>query len=156
MGIGDRVERVIVEETYQVNRLILQQQDWQLAREHLSGCLPEEGCGLIGGSVSGSEVWGRLVLPVENLLHSPVRYRMNPQRQLQALQKIDDTGLQLVGIFHSHPDGPQTPSITDMNEFLYPGVLALILSRPDGTEDWILRAFHVSDGGFFEIQASLG
>lgn len=156
MGIGDRIERVIVEETYQVTRLILRQQDWQLVREHVSGCLPEEGCGLIGGSVLGNAGWGEVVIPVENFLHSPVRYRMDPQGQIQALQKIDDMGLQLVGIFHSHPDGAQKPSTTDMKEFLYPGVLALILSCPAGAEDWNLRAFRVSCGRFFEIQVNLG
>jgi proteasome lid subunit RPN8/RPN11 len=92
---------------------------------HLENCLPEEACGLVGGL--GDQA--RLILPVENELHSPVRFFMRPIDQFKAMQRIEDSGLELVGIFHSHPNGPARPSQTDLAEFFYPGTLALIASR---------------------------
>jgi proteasome lid subunit RPN8/RPN11 len=96
---------------------------------HLESCLPEEACGLVGGL--GEQA--RLILPVENELHSPVRFFMRPIDQFKAMERIDAGGLELVGIFHSHPNGPGHPSPTDLAEFFYPGTLALIASRPGKT-----------------------
>jgi proteasome lid subunit RPN8/RPN11 len=39
-----------------------------------------------------------------------------------------EAGEELVAIYHSHPDGPAAPSLTDVVEHEYPGVLYLIVS----------------------------
>ena len=91
---------------------------------HLDRNLPEEACGLVAGS--GQQV--QKVLPVENELHSPVRFQMAPLEQLKAFEQIEADGLNLLAIFHSHPNGPDHPSQTDVSEFYYPGVAVLIAS----------------------------
>ena len=73
-----------------------------------------------------SSVWG--FLPVENMLHSPVRFQMEPSAQFKALLNIEEAGQELLAIFHSHPTGPARPSETDVAEFYYPGALVLIAS----------------------------
>lgn len=114
-------------------------------REHVLSCLPEEACGLLGGRIDGAKAAVKVVIPVENVLHSPVRFRMDPREQLRAFNRLDDLGLELVGIFHSHPTGPNAPSATDLAEFYYPGVAFLIWSP--GSEGWQLRAFHIAGEG---------
>jgi len=111
---------------------------------HADACLPEEACGLLGG-LDGE---ARLALAVANQLHSPVRFRMDPSEQLRAFQSLEAAGLELIAIYHSHPNGPPTPSPTDITEFAYPGVLALILMPGDG--GWEVRAFEMLPGGFRE------
>ncbi|MDT8899272.1 MAG: M67 family metallopeptidase [Thermanaerothrix sp.] len=105
--------------------------------EHVVHCVPEEACGLLGGC--GSIV--KRIIPVTNRLHSPVRFYMEPTELLKALEALEEEGLELVGIFHSHPHGPAVPSETDLNEFAYPESLMVILS-PQG-KDWQLRAFEI-------------
>ena len=114
-------------------------------RAHVLACLPEEACGLLGGRIDGTEAIVQCVIPMENELHSPVRFRMVPSEQLQAFNMLDDLGLELVGIFHSHPTGPEAPSATDLAEFYYPGVAFLIWSP--GAEGWQLRAFRIAGDG---------
>lgn len=117
---------------------------------HILGCLPEEACGMIGGRAGQAEV----VLPVTNLLHSPVRFRMEPHEQLKAFFWLEEQGLDLIAVFHSHPHGPPHPSHTDLDEFAYPGVLALIWSpaeagaAPDG---WQVRAFQIDNRQSHEV-----
>lgn len=120
-------------------------------RAHCLGCLPEEACGLLGGSFqTGAGVQAQVVLPVANTLHSPVRFRMDPEEQLKAFYWLDEHALDLVGIFHSHPSGPEHPSATDLTEFAYPGVFTLILSpHPveaplDDPSAWLLHAFDIT------------
>lgn len=114
---------------------------WRQMLAHVQACLPEEACGLIGSAQSPAgdppanvpqalepAPLAAAVLPIENELHSPVRFRMAPTEQLKAFYWLEERGLELSAIFHSHPRGPVHPSATDLAEFAYPGVLMLILS----------------------------
>jgi len=135
---------------------------WQQMLAHVLSCLPEEACGLVGSAQSASAgpapqgVAAAVILPIENELHSPVRFKMAPAEQIKAFYWFDEHQLELAAIFHSHPLGPDHPSPTDLAEFAYPGVLMLIISPlyPASTpvktaEDvagWQVRAFRI-DGG---------
>ncbi len=140
-------------------RLEIAEEYWQNMLAHLQNCLPEEGCGLLGGRLrgAGEELTARvsMVLPVENELHSPTRFRMDPARLVQAFYTLEEQGLELSAIFHSHPTGPQIPSPTDRGEFAYPGVLAVICSRaaPSADDDWVVRAFQIT--GIFDPNAAI-
>lgn len=98
---------------------------------------PEEACGLLGGKARQVV----LHLPVENVEHSPVHFRMEPRQQLESLQRLDAEKLDLVAIWHSHPMGPDEPSASDVAEFFYPGVRVIILSMHE--ETWQARAFTI-------------
>lgn len=108
---------------------------WAQMRDHIRSALPEEACGLIGGV--GDEA--RLVLAVSNELHSAVRFRMDPQQQLDAFLRFENEGLELIGIYHSHPHGPERPSPTDAAEWMYADVKSLIWAPRMGK--WSARAF---------------
>lgn len=94
----------------------------QTMLDHIHRCLPEEACGLLAGQ-------GELVkdaLPVTNQLHSPTRFYMDPVELVKNLHWIDDHNLEILGIYHSHPNGPDHPSETDLQEYLYPTAAAVI------------------------------
>lgn len=112
---------------------------------HLAACLPEEGCGLLGGL----EGVCSLHVPVRNELRSPTAFRMNPREQLQAFLQFENLGLELIAIYHSHPSGPQVPSATDVAEFAYPGVISLICLPQD--RNWSVRGFIIDGGHVTEI-----
>jgi proteasome lid subunit RPN8/RPN11 len=99
---------------------------------------------VIGGK--GNRV--ALTLGVPNALRSPVRFRMQPRAQLRAFQRIETAGLELVGIYHSHPDGPDHPSPTDVAEALYQAVY-LIWFRAGGK--WRARGFRIEAGAYSEV-----
>ena len=98
--------------------------------DHVLSCLPEEACGLL----AGRDGLVTLALPIENAAHSPVRYRMEPRAQVGELLSIEALGLDLLGIYHSHPNGPAVPSATDQAEVYDPETLALIWCS--GSRGW--------------------
>jgi len=105
---------------------------------------PQEACGLLAGRSIGDTAQVVEVLPIQNSLHSPTRFRMEPSEQLEAFNWIDDQGLELTGIYHSHPQGQSEPSPTDVDEARYPEVVQLIWSRqPAG---WQCNAFLIQSG----------
>ncbi len=112
-------------------------------RRRVSRCSPFEACGLLAGR--GSRVEMEIGIP--NAAHSPVRFHMQP-RQLRAFQRIEAAGLELVGIYHSHPSGPDHPSPTDLAEAAYP-VAYLIWFRAG--KRWRARGYRFTGGKFKEI-----
>lgn len=101
---------------------------------------------MLGGRVDRVE----LVLPIENIDHSPVRYRMEARAQVDGLGRIEDLGLDLLGAFHSHPAGPVGVSESDVREWQYPEA-ALIVCAPGADGGWRMRAFRVDEGGVVEL-----
>lgn len=123
---------------------------WRLITEQLTRELPNEACGLLGGRAGVVEQ----VIAVENAARSPVRYRMDPARQLEAMLAIETAGLELMAIYHSHPNGPATPSPTDIAEAYYPDSLYLICA-PDEHGRWRGRAFRIVDGQVSEAPVAI-
>jgi proteasome lid subunit RPN8/RPN11 len=122
---------------------------WQTIVSHVGKSLPEEACGLLAGK--GDTI--QAVFSVTNQLHRPDRFRMNPAEQYEVFRQIDEQGLELSGIFHSHPSGPETPSRTDLAEFAYPGVAYLIMFLREQT--WQARIFEIRDEHYEEITLEL-
>lgn len=109
--------------------------------DHVLSCLPEEACGLLGGTGALAS----LMLPVANAARSSTRFRMDPQDQVEAMTRVEGAGLDLVAIFHSHPCGPAGPSETDLREAAYPESAYLIWSP--GSGGWECRAFWIGPQG---------
>jgi proteasome lid subunit RPN8/RPN11 len=125
--------------------LVLSADQWAEICNHLQKQIPDEACGLIGGHDSKAEI----VIPVTNELHSPVRFHMAPQEQLDAFIKLEKNEMDLIAIFHSHPAGPPHPSKTDIADFFYPDVVTLICYPSDN--NWIGRAYKIEGNQYFEI-----
>lgn len=98
---------------------------------------PNEACGLLGGKDEKVEIF----LPVSNALNSPVAFTMVPEEQLQAFLYLEEKQLDLLAIFHSHPNGPINPSRSDIEQFYYPGTLYVIWSPLN--EIGHLHAYHI-------------
>jgi [CysO sulfur-carrier protein]-S-L-cysteine hydrolase len=108
---------------------------------HAREDLPNECCGMIGGRDGAA---GRVVR-VENAAASPLRYEMDPQGQYDALKEIEDSGEELVAIYHSHTRSAAYPSQTDVNEaVMWPEQVYVIVSLADeGAPD--VKAFDLAD-----------
>jgi len=121
-----------------IAHLILTAQQVQEMIDHVSSHAPLEACGLLAGKNDRVE----RVLFVQNQAQSPVRFVMDPIEQLKAFDWIDDNRLDLLGIFHSHPAGPETVSPTDIAEAAY-DVVHIICSQKD--DQWKLRGFWIEN-----------
>lgn len=119
---------------------------------HVRACLPEEACGILGGRRGRDRVTVKQVFVLENELRSPVRFRIHPREQLRAFQQLEKSGMELVGIWHSHPRGPGELSATDLAEAAYPEAALLVWfpsSQPES--GWKVRAFFTAAGQVEEV-----
>ena len=105
-----------------MSNLLISQSLYKQMLEHVQSTVPEEACGL----VAGTDNLATKIYSVSNELHSPTRFRMEPGEQIRIFLEMEQQGLDLLAIYHSHPKGPGHPSATDRAEFAYPGVITLI------------------------------
>jgi proteasome lid subunit RPN8/RPN11 len=129
-------------------QLLLSNQHWRAMLAHVDEQAPLEACGLLAGKNERVEK----VILIRNQAQSPARFVMDPYEQLRAFDWIESNGLDLLGIFHSHPAGPETASVTDIAEAAYE-VVHLIWSRRDGR--WQARGFWIEDGNATEVSLQI-
>ncbi|WP_425462715.1 Mov34/MPN/PAD-1 family protein [Melghirimyces algeriensis] len=86
--------------------------------------LPFEGCGILAGK--GQRI--TRFYPVPNQDRSTCSFSFEPKAYLKNLKQMDDKGLSLLGILHSHPHSDPYPSTRDILEWHYPDVSNWILS----------------------------
>ncbi len=101
-------------------------------RRHLISAYPAEGCGfLVGARRPDGEVVISHQLPVDNHRVADgaarTRYFISPDDFRVAEREAAANGLQVVGVYHSHPDSAAQPSSYD-REHAWPWYRYLIAS----------------------------
>jgi proteasome lid subunit RPN8/RPN11 len=101
---------------------------------------PDECCGMIA-TRDGEAVE---LYPTVNAAHSPLRYEIDGAEQYRVQMAIEDAGLELGAIYHSHTKTAPYPSQTDVNLAFYPDALYVILGVAGEEAD--VRAYRIVDG----------
>lgn len=95
---------------------------------HVEKAYPEEGAGfLIGANGEVKEILALSNSREDGARHN--RFLFTPEDYLQAEIKAEGLGLDLIGVFHSHPDCPNIPSEYD-REWAQP-FFSYIITRVD-------------------------
>jgi proteasome lid subunit RPN8/RPN11 len=102
---------------------------------------PLEACGLLAGI--GGQITRCYALT--NADASPDHYSMKPEEQFAAVKDMRAAGLNMLGIWHSHPASPARMSAEDMRLAYTPEVVYVILSLAEAGMPR-LGAFLVRDG----------
>jgi len=101
---------------------------------HGESTYPDEGAGLLLGIANGDlrAVSTILILPnsrEQSARHN--RYLLTPQDMIRGEREADHLGVDVIGIFHSHPDHPNRPSEFD-REWAVPWYSYIITSVSKG------------------------
>lgn len=116
-------------------------------KEHALRGYPEEVCGILGGTVpqpSANLKWVRRARPLVNVKEEERarRYLVDPKQYVEAERELEASGLQVVGIYHSHPDHPARPSDFDL-EHAWPWYSYVILRVTrlliEDVTSWLLK-----------------
>ena len=107
---------------------------------HARADAPNECCGMIA-SRDGEAV---AVHRARNAAASPLRYEIEGMEQYRIQTAIEDAGLELGAIYHSHTRSAPLPSQTDINLAFYPEALYIIVGLAGQDPD--IRAFRIVDG----------
>jgi len=99
---------------------------------------PLECCGILGGK--GDRV--EKVFDLENAERSPIQYSISPQEQMRVYEEMEKGAMEMVAIYHSHPQTIPFPSETDVKFAFYPEVASIIISLKE--EEPMVKAFRIN------------
>ncbi len=125
---------------------------------HSLEVFPREACGLLAGD--GDAV--RKVYCMRNAENSEVTYALDPGEQFSIMKQIEDKGLKLIAIYHSHTGSPAFPSATDVARAFFPGTkdenfpgVAYVIASVSENGLRELHAFLIKGEGIEEIEVKL-
>jgi proteasome lid subunit RPN8/RPN11 len=137
----------------------------QIIRTHAESTYPDECCGIIlGYAMSGGKTVVE-VMPTENAWNTEAanfpgddtgasqkrRYAIASQVMLQAQKQARNRSLNIIGIYHSHPDAAAIPSECD-RLYAWPEYSYIIVSVQKGKAE-ILQSWSLDDNHQFQPEA---
>ena len=101
---------------------------------HSEEAYPQESCGLLVGQRVGDTIRVHEVHRSENVAMEPAhRFEVDPQLRFDLERWLRKGSLELVGIYHSHPERDALPSCTDIARAWEPNLVWLITAVKDGS-----------------------
>lgn len=115
-------------------------------KAHGAAAYPYEGCGLLLGEVVNGRTHVTAIKPLPNVWpdeeEKRVRFRIDPEAWKNVELEAMLAGLDVVGVFHSHPDHPPVASPRDLAWAAWPGYSYLITQvragKPTFSQSWQL------------------
>jgi len=107
-----------------LQKITLSQSDKKILSEYSENQKPNESCAILFGK--DNQVLDLFL--TENIEESPINFTISNKQLIQAYSIAEEKKLEVVGIFHSHPDSDAFPSNTDKKFMLSNPVVWIIYS----------------------------
>lgn len=102
--------------------------------------LPNEACGYL----AGNNRIATTLYELTNTDHSPEHFTLDPMEQFKAIKSARNAGLEIIAMFHSHPETLARPSLEDIRLAYDPMISYVIVSLQDSNAD--IKSFRIRDG----------
>ena len=105
-----------------MQKIILKQSDKKILVQHSESQKPNEACAILFGKED--EVLD--IFFTDNIEESPINFTISNEQLIEAYKIAEDQNVEIVGIFHSHPNSDAFPSNTD-KKFMQSNPVAWII-----------------------------
>ena len=114
----------------------IEQEAWDLMVAHAQKTYPNECCGAMLGTSDGDNKTVSVAMVLDNVSQGSqaARYELRPEDLLKADREARARGLDMIGIYHSHPDCAAYFSETDLKNSC-PWYSFVVLSVQKGSFD---------------------
>jgi proteasome lid subunit RPN8/RPN11 len=111
----------------------IESEPWSAMVAHARRTYPNECCGAMLGMIDDENKQVRVAIELENAFEGAqaARYELRPEDLLAADRAARDRGMELIGIYHSHPDCDAYFSTTDLKNSC-PWYSFVVLSIKEG------------------------
>jgi len=111
---------------------------------------PIEACGILAGKEGKVEK----IYKMTNTNRSSDHFMMEPKEQFAVVKDIRSSGLEMLAIYHSHPETPARPSAEDIQLALTPDVIYVIISLQNSTNP-AMMGFLIEDGNVNDVTVEI-
>ena len=92
-----------------MQKIILKQSDKKILSQYSENQKPNESCAILFGK--NNQVLD--IFLAENIDESPINFTISNEQLLEGYKIAEDKKMDVIGIFHSHPNSDAFPSNTD-------------------------------------------
>ncbi len=93
--------------------LVLSKNHVAILKRHARQNEPNESCAILFGRNEDRKFSISDIFLTRNASPSPVNFTISNEELIKAYQESEKKSLEVIAIFHSHPDSPAYPSLTD-------------------------------------------
>jgi len=110
---------------------------------------PIEACGIL----AGTDGKVKKLYKMTNADAASDHFMTEPAEQFAVVKDIRSAGLEMLAIYHSHPESPARPSAEDIRLALTPDVIYVIVSLLDDAPT--AKGFLMDDGNVTEVSVTI-
>jgi len=93
--------------------VVLLQNHIELLTDHAKRNIPNESCAILFGKIENENFIVKDVFLTKNIENSSINFTISNDELITAYGEAEKRKLEVIGIFHSHPDSNAYPSTTD-------------------------------------------
>ena len=135
--------------------LHIRKAEYDAMRQHAEQAYPNESCGILTGRVDAGERRVQQIVPCRNVRADLLdkQFEIDPAELVRVQRDARESGMEIVGFYHSHPDHPAQPSPTDLEQAHWIGCSYVITRVEQGkaneTRSFLLSGMREEDKVFF-------
>lgn len=101
-----------------MQKIILTESQKKILANHASNEKPNESCAVLFGILDSQKTTVKEIFLTENIDKSPINFTISNEQLIKCYKTAEEKKMEVVGIFHSHPNSEAYPSDTD-KKFMY-------------------------------------
>ena len=94
-------------------QIIFSHEQIDILVKHARANIPNESSAILFGKIENDHFTVKDVFLTKNTQDSPVNFTISNEELIKGYEEAEKRKLEIVGIFHSHPDSNAYPSLTD-------------------------------------------
>ncbi|MEX2348333.1 MAG: M67 family metallopeptidase [Nitrosopumilaceae archaeon] len=94
-------------------QIVFSQDQIDTLATHARNNIPKESCAVLFGKIENDHFTVKDIFLTKNTQESPVNFTISNEELIKVYEEAEKRQLDVVGIFHSHPDSSAYPSLTD-------------------------------------------
>ena len=108
-SLDDRICR----STIDLQKIIITESQKKILANHANNEKPNESCAILFGIVDSQKTTVKEIFLTKNIDESPVNFTISNEQLIKCYKTAEEKKMEVVGIFHSHPNSEAYPSSTD-------------------------------------------
>ena len=101
-----------------MQKIIISESQKKTLVNHANNEKPNESCAILFGIVDSQKTIVKEIFLTKNIDESPVNFTISNEQLIKCYKTAEEKKMEVVGIFHSHPNSEAYPSNTD-KKFMY-------------------------------------
>ncbi len=96
-----------------LQKIIISESQKKILANHADNEKPNESCAILFGTSDGQKTKVKEIFLTKNIDESPVNFTISNEQLIKCYKTAEERKMEVVGIFHSHPNSEAYPSDTD-------------------------------------------